>query len=469
MRIEDKKLPNGWRLVKLGDVSNRIHYGFTASADFSRTETRLLRITDIQDGLVKWNKVPGCKISPDEEADNLLTNGDIVIARTGATTGKSFLIQNPPRAVVASYLIRIQPSSKILPQYLYYFCQSSNYWKQIEANARGAAQEGVNATLLSSLILPLPPLAEQKRIASIAQKADRLRRTRRYALQLSDTYLRSLFLEMFGDPLTNPMGWKTKCLGELGNGENAIVDGPFGSSVDTKIDYIPNGEIPVIRSKNIRPFGFITDDLKFISREKFNLLIRSRVVPGDILVVKVGVNLGDVCIFTDIFKEAVLSTTGSCKITPNNNMVNTNYLACYLYFLKEQMRKISSESALPFLNMTTIKEFKIALPPLPLQDKFAQIVQKFDRLRTQQREADRQAEHLFQTILHRAFRGELTSQNADDEPESVLLEEIRAQQAKAEAEAKTATQAMGDAADYVGTKAKQQDIEPIQLKFPGFE
>jgi type I restriction enzyme S subunit len=116
-----------------------------------------------------------------------------------------------------------------------------------------------------------------------------------------------------------------------------------------------------------------------------------------------------------------------------------------------------------------LSNYKIYIPPLHLQEKFAQIVQKFDRLRTQQREADRQAEHLFQTILHRAFRGELTSQNADDEPESVLLEDIRAQQAKAEAEAKTATQAMGDAADYLGTKAKQQDIEPIQLKFPGFE
>jgi len=121
------------------------------------------------------------------------------------------------------------------------------------------------------------------------------------------------------------------------------------------------------------------------------------------------------------------------------------------------------------INGEQIAAIAIPLPSPPLQEKFAQIAQKFDRLRTQQREADRQAEHLFQTLLHRAFRGELTSQNADDEPESVLLEDIRAQQAKAEAEAKTATQAMGEAADYLGTKAKQQDIEPIQLKFPGFE
>jgi type I restriction enzyme S subunit len=112
---------------------------------------------------------------------------------------------------------------------------------------------------------------------------------------------------------------------------------------------------------------------------------------------------------------------------------------------------------------------KIYIPPLPLQEKFAQIVQKYERLRTQQREGDRQAEHLFQTLLHRAFRGELTLQDSNDESASVLLEEIGAEQAKAEAEAKAATQAMGNAAEYLGTKAKQQDTEPIQLTLPGLE
>ncbi len=334
---------------------------------------------------------------------------------------------------------------------------------------KSAAVPGLNRNDAYEKRILVPSLAEQKQIAAIAQKADHLRLTRRYALQLSDTYVRSVFLQMFGDPVTNPMGWKTECLGELGNGGNAIVDGPFGSSVDTKIDYIPNGEIPVIRSKNIRPFEFIKDDLKFMSREKFNSLIRSRVVPGDILLVKVGVNLGDVCIFTDVFKEAILSTTGSCKITPNNNIVATNYLACYLYFLKEQMRKISSESAQPFLNMTTIKEFQIALPPLPLQEKFAQIVQKFERLRTQQREAERQAEHLFQTILHRAFRGELTSSDINEEPASDRLEQSPPKQTKSETTAKAGDTSTRDTAKNPDTKAKPQDTEAIQLKLPGFE
>jgi type I restriction enzyme S subunit len=111
----------------------------------------------------------------------------------------------------------------------------------------------------------------------------------------------------------------------------------------------------------------------------------------------------------------------------------------------------------------------IPVPPLLLQKKFAWIVQKFERLRTQQREAERQAEHLFKSLLHCAFRGELTPQDANDEPASVLLEQIGVEQVKAEAEAKAATQAMGDAAEYLGTKAQQKETEPLQLKLPGIE
>ena len=109
------------RTVHLDAVCERIDYGFTASADFSVKEPRLLRITDIQDGSVDWNHVPGCRITPEEEADKRLCAGDIVFARTGATTGKCFLIGHAPRAVFASYLIRLRASDEILPPYLYAF------------------------------------------------------------------------------------------------------------------------------------------------------------------------------------------------------------------------------------------------------------------------------------------------------------------------------------------------------------
>ncbi len=102
---EEKPLPEGWRLVRIGELCSRIDYGFTASANFTIKEPKFLRITDIQNGYVDWDKVPSCKISEKEEEANLLKDGDIVFARTGGTVGKSFFINNPPRAVFASYLM----------------------------------------------------------------------------------------------------------------------------------------------------------------------------------------------------------------------------------------------------------------------------------------------------------------------------------------------------------------------------
>lgn len=97
---------------------------------------------------------------------NRLVDGDIVFARTGATTGKSFLVRNPPRAVFASYLIRLRVRESVLPDFLWHFFQSGGYWRQIRAKARGGIQPGFNATMLEELLVPLPPLPEQRRIAA---------------------------------------------------------------------------------------------------------------------------------------------------------------------------------------------------------------------------------------------------------------------------------------------------------------
>lgn len=154
-----------WPMTRVSQICDSIDYGFTASADYEVRELRFLRITDIQDGSVDWEKVPGCRINSDEESRYRLMDGDIVFARTGATTGKSYLMRHPPRAVFASYLIRIRPSPAVTAEYLYAFFQSDRYWQQIRAAMRGGAQPNVNATLLGALALPLPSLSEQRQIA----------------------------------------------------------------------------------------------------------------------------------------------------------------------------------------------------------------------------------------------------------------------------------------------------------------
>ena len=160
-------VPIGWSWGRLANLSRKIHYGFTASANKSIKDVRLLRITDIQDNTVDWSSVPGCDISEDELPQFKLECGDILIARTGGTIGKTFLVRNIPVIVVfASYLIRVQGSSELYNQYLKLFMESPVYWKQLQDGARGAGQPNVNGQTLGQMHVPLPPLAEQHRIVA---------------------------------------------------------------------------------------------------------------------------------------------------------------------------------------------------------------------------------------------------------------------------------------------------------------
>ncbi len=165
------EIPDNWMWCRLGDVCERIHYGFNASAKPNNTGVRLLRITDIQENKVDWDTVPGCDYSESDLENYLLKENDIVIARTGGTIGKTFLVKNIPlKALFASYLIRAIPSNVIFPEYAKFFMESPIYWKQLYDAAGGAAQPNVNGTSLSNLAFPLPPLSEQKRIVAEIEK-----------------------------------------------------------------------------------------------------------------------------------------------------------------------------------------------------------------------------------------------------------------------------------------------------------
>lgn len=165
-------LPKSWDWVRLGDISERIHYGYTASANHSENGIKFLRITDIQDNLVSWNEVPSCTIN-DKDLPKFLCNfGDLLIARTGGTIGKSYFFPKVDyKTVFASYLIRIVPMKKELSPFIKKFLESSIYWTQLYHSSKGTGQPNVNATALSRLILPFPSMSEQSRIV---EKVDKL-------------------------------------------------------------------------------------------------------------------------------------------------------------------------------------------------------------------------------------------------------------------------------------------------------
>ena len=159
-------IPDSWKWVRWGALSESIQYGFNAPA-IEKGRIRMVRISDIQDGNVLWDTVPFCDIAENDIETYLLGKNDILFARTGGTVGKTFLVKEVPyESVYAGYLIRTRYSSLLCPEYMKHFMESQLYWEQLRNGTIATDQPNCNGQTLSKMILPLPPLAEQKRIVA---------------------------------------------------------------------------------------------------------------------------------------------------------------------------------------------------------------------------------------------------------------------------------------------------------------
>ena len=163
-------MPESWEWTTIGEIASSILYGVSESAK-EKGRYKLLRITDIQNNKVNWETVPFTDYDNNKAQAYLLNDGDILFARTGATVGKSYLVEGlKDSAIYASYLIRVQTSSVILPSYIKFFLESGFYWEQISLNSVGIGQPNVNGTTLAALTIPIPPYREQLRIVEETKK-----------------------------------------------------------------------------------------------------------------------------------------------------------------------------------------------------------------------------------------------------------------------------------------------------------
>ncbi|MBD5153056.1 MAG: restriction endonuclease [Oscillibacter sp.] len=164
------EIPESWKWCRWGDLSNTIQYGYNASAQISG-RIKMVRISDIQDGNVQWDMVPFCDIDEEEIPIYLLQKDDILFARTGGTVGKSYLVKDvPEESIYAGYLIRTRYSENLCPEYMKAFMESQLYWTQLRNGTIATAQPNCNGKTLAKMVLPLPPLAEQKRIVAKLEK-----------------------------------------------------------------------------------------------------------------------------------------------------------------------------------------------------------------------------------------------------------------------------------------------------------
>jgi len=165
-QTEIGEMPKSWQIKALTTTCEKPQYGYTESSSEKQIGPKFLRITDLTENGVDWGTVPYCKCSENDVIKHQLKAGDILVARIGATTGKNHLIVDCPKAVFASYLIRLRAKPGLVPEFLSNFMDSSIYWKQVRATKGQNLKGGMSGAVLSQIIMPFPDEPEQKEISN---------------------------------------------------------------------------------------------------------------------------------------------------------------------------------------------------------------------------------------------------------------------------------------------------------------
>ena len=317
---------------------------------------------------------------------NLNAVSRVAVELDGATASTGFCVLRP-RSEVAN------------GAYLFHWVRSPRFVGEMVRRATGASYPAISDRIVFESKIPLPPLPEQRRIAEIMDKADALRTKRQAALAKLDTLTQSIFLDMFGDPATNPKGWPVRTIRDL------LESASYGTSEKAEA----TGEFPVLRMNNITRTGEMDIaelkymDLKEDQRERY--LVRT----GDVLFNRT--NSAELVGKTAIYREAnPMAYAGYLIRLRVNRKYEPEYLAAFLntVYSKRVLRSMcKSIIGMANINATELQALRIPVPPLPVQHEFAGCITAVEKLKATHRISLVEQDDLFTTLQQRAFRGDL--------------------------------------------------------------
>ncbi len=389
-----KKLPDGWKVVELKNLFD-IKKGKKVDIADNSSNNAIPYI-----GIGNLRGVPISQYTSDNNG-LLCEKEDILLVWDGANCGT---VGSGLSGFVGSTIARLRlVDSSADTDYVFRFLKSK--FEYFNSNTTGATIPHLDKKIVLYLKIPLPPLPTQKKIAAVLEKAEKLREWRKEADGLTDKFLKSTFLEMFGDPIENPKEWKVRKINDV------IVDIEAGSCVIGEKRPRKENEFAVLMVSAVTKGIFLPNEHKVING---NQMLKKIVTPekGDLLFSRANTYefVGATCLIREDYPYLLLPDK-LWKIKPNKSLLRSEYLKFVLSHaaVRKEISNNASGTSGSMLNisMSKLKLINIAIPPIELQQKFAKIVQQVEQIREHQTQSRQHIENLFNVLMQKAFNGEL--------------------------------------------------------------
>lgn len=437
------KIPGSWCVANLDTICHRITDGSHNPPAGMPSGLPMLSAKNIKARKISFDEYR--LISRDafdhEDKRTNITPGDVLLTIVGAIGRTAIALESHPKFTLQRSVAVLKPDA-IASKYLSYLLESPGAQSFFEKNAKGTAQRGVYLKTLGGMKVPVAPVAEQVRIAQaldgLLAQVDTLKARLDALPALIKRFRQSVLASAVAGQLTE--AWRAERSSELGGADlsgwnqthfgeicREITVGHVGKMID---QYREEG-IPFLRSQNVRPLKFSSKNILYVSKEFHSSILKSRLEPGDLAIVRSGAP-GVTCVIPDSLQIANCSDL----VIARPSQALNSWFGCIYMNSEVAQRNVAANQvgvAQQHFNVGSMKKMPINLPPLEEQIEIALRVEKLfafaDQLEARLADARQRMDALTQSIFTKAFRGELVPQDPNDEPASVLLERIAAQRA----------------------------------------
>lgn len=386
------------KVVKLENIAEVSAGQGAPQGDDSYSDNGLpfIKAGSLEDLIITNDEYKSCKLVNKETAKKYKLKSypkdTLVFAKSGmsATKGRIYVLKN--ESYVVNHLATIIPNKLVEGSYLKYFF----YIFPPSRLIKDESYPSIGLADINKIKIPLPILEDQKRIVKILDKANALHQKRKQAIDLLDDYLKSVFLEMFGDPLKNPKGWNKKSLGELtkvssGSTPNRENKNYYGGSIPWVKTAEVNGRLILNTQEYITELGLKNSSCHLYPKESILIAMYGQgKTRGQVGLLGIGA-----------------TTNQACGVMIPSPFYNTTYVFSILGYLYEDLRSLGRGGNQPNLNIGILQNYKIIFPPLGLQNKFSKIVEKHNILKQRMLSQSKEIETQFQALMQKAFKGDL--------------------------------------------------------------